>query len=94
MTVTLLSTVTCLSQVMTEGRIHALLSTVAHVLKSLRLLETSVSSEEVESIVIRAFLESGHGGRRTMTTHEVYDPALCSSAMLGDHKEDERMVLP
>lgn len=60
-----------LSQFMDKDEICALLATLGRVLNSLKLLEVKTSSEELESIVMRAFLESHLDYRKGMTTYEV-----------------------
>lgn len=49
----------------------SLLATLADVLTSLKLLKVKTSHEELESVVMRAFLESHLDYRKGMTTYEV-----------------------
>lgn len=56
---------------MDKDEICALLATLAGVLNSLKLLKVTTSHEEVESVVMRAFLEGHLDYRKGMTTFEV-----------------------
>lgn len=56
---------------MDKAQIWALLTSVANVLNSLKLLKVGASSEELESVVMRAFLEGRLDHRMGMTTYEV-----------------------
>lgn len=56
---------------MDKDEICTLLATLAGVLNSLKLLEVKTSGEELESIVMRAFLEAHLDYRKGMTTYEV-----------------------
>lgn len=63
-------------QFMDKAAICALLGVVAGVLSCLKLLNTNTSSEELESVVMRAFLEGHLDHRKGMTIYEVN--AVCS----------------
>lgn len=56
---------------MDKDEICALLATLGRVLNSLKLLKVKTSFEELESIVMRAFLEGHLDHRKGMTTYEV-----------------------
>lgn len=56
---------------MDKDELCTLLATLAGVLNSLKLLEVRTSGEELESIVMRAFLEAHLDYRKGMTTYEV-----------------------
>lgn len=56
---------------MDKHEVCALLATLADVLNSLKLLEVKTSHEELDSVVMRAFLESHLDYRKGMTTYEV-----------------------
>lgn len=56
---------------MGKAEICTLLGVVAGVLSCLKLLDTNASSEELESMVMRAFLEGHLDHRKGMTTYEV-----------------------
>lgn len=56
---------------MDKREMCALLDTLAGVLNSLKLLKIKTSHEELESVVMRAFLEGHLDHRKGMTTYEV-----------------------
>lgn len=56
---------------MDKDEICSLLATLGRVLNSLKMLEVKTSGEELESIVMRAFLEAQLDYRKGMTTYEV-----------------------
>lgn len=57
-------------QIMNKRGIYALLTVLTHVLNSLGLTEVETTSEEVESVMLRAFLESS-GEDQNLTSYEV-----------------------
>lgn len=63
--------VTSTHQILDKKEICILLATLADVLHKLKILKVTPSHEEVESVVIRAFLEKRLGYREGMTTYEV-----------------------
>lgn len=67
---------------MDKDEICALLATLGRVLNSLKLLEVKTSDEELESIVMRAFLEAHLDYRKGMTTYEVKGIPHVSSMLL------------
>lgn len=56
---------------MDKSDVCALLAAIAGVLNSLKLLQVKPSKEELESVVMRAFLEGRFDHRKGMTTYEV-----------------------
>lgn len=58
-------------QFLAKREICILLASLADVLHKLKLLKVTPSHEEVESVVIRAFLEKRLDYREGMTTYEV-----------------------
>lgn len=68
----------------------SLLGAIADVLHSLRLLNVKTSNEEVESMVMRSFLEGRLDPRKGMTTYEVTYNVAC----LADNEEPHDLMAP
>ena len=67
---------------MDKDEICTLLATLGRVLNSLKLLQVKTSAEELESIVMRAFLEAHLDYRKGMTTYEVTGVSVTNSMLL------------
>lgn len=70
------------SQFLDKDEICTLLATLGRVLNSLKLLQVKTSAEELESIVMRAFLEAHLDYRKGMTTYEVTGVSVTNSMLL------------
>ena len=70
------------SQFLDKDEICTLLATLGRVLNSLKLLQVKASAEELESIVMRAFLEAHLDYRKGMTTYEVTGVSVTNSMLL------------
>lgn len=68
----------------------SLLGATADVLHSLKLLNVKASREQVESMVMRSFLESRLDHRRGMTIYEVTYNVAC----LADNEAPRESMLP
>lgn len=67
---------------MDKKAICILLATLADVLHKLKLLKVMPPHEEVESVVMRAFLENRLDYREVMTTYEVRDGGLSEPVLI------------